>query len=110
MSRDINTKTNKPLLIRQVDLFTEYCLLCESSLLAIGNQRDASIMRDCADLNTLLYQFIKRKSHLDKALIKCCIESWSLCSITILEYEQGAVFKQCNELCKTCINDFKNYL
>lgn len=110
MRKNIYINTHKPLLIRQLDLFTEFCLQCESSFLSLGNERDASIMRDCADLNTLLYQFMKRRSHLDKALIKCCFESWSLCSITILEYEQGDTFEKCNELCKTCITDFKEYI
>jgi len=106
----MNIKTDKILLIQQLDLFIEYCLQCESMLLNLGNERDAAIMRDCADLNVLLYQFIKRRSLLDKALIKCCIESWSLCSITILEYEQGDTFQKCHELCQTCINDFKEYI
>ena len=104
------TKTNKILLLQQLDLFIEYCLQCESKLLVSGNENHVGMIRDCADLNILLSQYIKLRSALEKPLLKCCIESWSLCLITLSEYEHDSAFEKCYEICQTCISDFKEYI
>lgn len=101
---------NRTLLIQHLDLFTEYCLQCETILTNLRNEHDAGIMRDSADLNILLYQFLKRRSVLDKILIKGCIESWSVCLITLSNYDHDSTFNKCYELSKTCINDFNQYI
>lgn len=103
-------KTDKIVLLQQLDLFTEYCLQCESILLVTGNENHLGMIRDCADLNVLLSQYIKRKSALEQPLLKCCIESWSLFSIMLSEYEHDSTFEKCYELCQTCITDFKEYI
>lgn len=110
MDTTMYSKTNKLLLMQQLDLFTEYCLQCESLLLVSGNENHIGILRDCADLNILLSQYIKRRSALEKPLIKCCIESWSLCSIILSEYVHDSTFERCYDVCQTCISDFKDYL
>ena len=106
----MNIKIDKIVLLQQLDLFTEYCLQCESILLVSGNENHVGMIRDCADMNVLLSQFIKRKSTLEQPLLKCCIESWSLFSIMLSEYEHDSTFEKCYEICQTCINDFKEYI
>jgi hypothetical protein len=110
MDTTMYIKTDKIVLLQQLDLFTEYCLQCESILLVSGNENHVGMIRDCADMNVLLSQYIQRKSALEKPLLKCSIESWSLCLIMLSEYEHDSTFEKCYEICQTCISDFKEYI
>jgi len=98
------------LLIQELDLFTECCLQCESVFIINNHDKGAALMRDCADLNILLSEFIKRKSEIEKPLLICCLKAWSNCEDLLEIYKSQPETERCYDICLMCIEDFKNYL
>lgn len=95
---------------QELDLFTEYCLQCESLLVTDNSDEGAAMMRDCADLNILLTVFINRKSELEQPLIKCCLEAWKKCKYFLIKYQEKPEFEKCYDVCSMCIEDFEKYV
>lgn len=98
------------LLVRELDLFTECCLECESIFIRMDNEQAANILRDCADLNILLNVFIDRKSELEKPLLMCCLDSWNRCKNILMENLKFPEVERCYAVCSMCIDDYKNYI
>ncbi len=98
------------LLIQELDLFTECCLQCESLFVTNNFDKGAALMRDCADLNILLSEFVKRKSEIEKPLLICCIEAWFKCKELLEMYKSQQEFERCYDVCLMCIEDYKNYI
>lgn len=98
------------LLIQKLDLFTECCLECEWLFVTKKFDKGAYLMRDCADLNILLSEFIKRKSEIEKPLLICCLEVWCKCKDLLEMHKSQLEFERCYDVCLMCIEDYKNYI
>ncbi len=98
------------MLLQELDLFTECCIQCESLFIIENNERAAAIVRDCADMNVLLTEFIKRRSEIEMPLMKGCIDSWIVCQRVLKEHLTKPEMERCYDVCNMCIEDFKNYI
>jgi|UPI00064DB47B hypothetical protein len=89
---------------------------CEGMVSMLVNKVDRShsrekqiqLLRDCADICTLMAKYLARNSQLSKSLAQYCAYVCEVCGNTCLQFPDHES-QQCGQICLNCAQECKSY-
>lgn len=88
---------------------------CEQMISILVNYPDlharteqAQLLRDCADICTLMSKFLARNTHLAKSLARYCAYVCELCGNTCLQFPDSHS-QHCGQTCLNCAQECRRF-